>query len=179
MAQQLADQRQTDVFAVLVAVADDAPALAVGEAQHRHQLRLAAGLQADADLLAVGGAQQFLHHAALLVHLDGIDRRVAAAVVVRPHGLGEGAAQARHPVAQDAAEAHQHRQGQSRVADLVAQGVQVDAVAAARRKGVQVAVVGDVEIAAAPVGKVVDIAGLLDVVHERPFTTETRSAQRN
>jgi hypothetical protein len=46
-AQLAPDQRQADVFAVLVAVADDRCRPAA-QRQHGHQLRLAAGLQAEA-----------------------------------------------------------------------------------------------------------------------------------
>ena len=76
-AQLAADQRQADVLAVLVAVADDQPARP-RQRQHRHQLGLAAGFQAEA--LACVRCQR-AGHAAMLVDLDRIHRGVAAGVV--------------------------------------------------------------------------------------------------
>ena len=69
-----ADQRQADVFAILVAVADDQPARP-RQRQHRHQLGLAARFQAEAFAVVRG---QRAGDAAMLVDLDRIDRRVAA-----------------------------------------------------------------------------------------------------
>ena len=76
-AELAADQREADVLAILVAVADDEAARA-RQRQHRHQLGLAAGLEAEA-FAAVRG--QLAGDAAVLVDLDRIDRGVAAGVV--------------------------------------------------------------------------------------------------
>ena len=105
-AQLAADQRQADVFAVLVAVADDQPA-GPAQRQHRHQLRLAAGFQAKA--LAMVRCQG-AGHALVLVDLDRIDRGVAARVVPVLLRLRERGLQFAQAVAQHVRETHQHRQ---------------------------------------------------------------------
>src|SRR3546814_19168307 len=76
---------QADVLAILVAVADDQPARA-RERQQRHQLGLAAGLQAEA-LARVRG--QRAGDAAVLVDLDRVHRGIAAGVVPVGLRLGE------------------------------------------------------------------------------------------
>ncbi len=105
-AQFAPDQRQADVFAVLVAVADDQPARP-RQRQHRHQFRLAARFQAET-LAVVAG--QGAGHAAVLVDLDRVHRGVAAGVVPVGLGLGEGRLQLAQALAQDVRKAHQHRQ---------------------------------------------------------------------
>jgi len=106
VAQQPADQGQAQVLPVLVAIAHD-HAAGARECQHRHQLRLAARLQAHP---VAAGLEDLLHHGALLVHLDGVD----GGVVAGKAGLGpcvvEGLTQAVHPVGEDVLEADQHRQ---------------------------------------------------------------------
>ena len=72
-----------DVLVVLEAVADDRRVV-VGDGQHRQQLRLRAGLQAELERAPV--FENFLHHLPLLVHLDRIHAAVIALVVV----LGDG-----------------------------------------------------------------------------------------
>lgn len=121
------DERQTDILAVLVAVADNNAVRRVGHGKHCHQFRFAAGLQTHA-LTAM--AVQRLDHAALLIHLDGVDCRVAAAVVMTAHGLGEGAAQGVDTVAHDVIETYQNRQREICLMDLIDQLPQIDLSAA-------------------------------------------------
>ena len=100
------DQRQADVFPVLVAIADNQPTRA-RQRQHRHQLRLGTGLQAKA-LAVVGG--QGAGHATVLVDLDRIHGRVTPAVVPIGLGLGKGRLQLAQALVEDVRKAHQHRQ---------------------------------------------------------------------
>ena len=148
-AELLAHQRQAQVFTVLVAVADHHVA-GVGERQHRQQLRLGAGLQPHR-LALFPGAQNFMHHAPLLVDLDRIHRRVAALVALLPDGAPEGAGQAPHPVAQNAREAGQHRRAQSGGAARLQHRFQGRFTALiALGANMQVAVLADPEIAVTP-----------------------------
>ena len=153
VAELLADQCEPQVLAVLVAVADDDGA-GRREGQHRHEFRLAAGLEAD----AVGAVlEDVLHHGLLLVHLDGVNRRVAALVLVVLLAWSKARVHAAHPVAQDVAEAEQHRQVEAPLAHLAGEAVQVHAAvfAAARGKHHHVAFGVDVEITVAPAQHVV------------------------
>ena len=78
VAELLAHQRQPHELLVLVAVADDEVVGALVEAENGLELRLAAAFETH----AVGRAEfhDFLHDVPLLVHLDGIDRRVRSAI---------------------------------------------------------------------------------------------------
>lgn len=105
-AQLAADQRQADVFAVLVAIADDQPTR-TRQRQHRHQLRLAARFQAEALTVMAG---QGAGHATVLVDLDRVHGRVAAGVVPFRLRLREGRLQLAQALAQDVRETQQQRQ---------------------------------------------------------------------
>jgi len=107
--QAQADERQADVFAVLVAVADDDAGGRLHQRKHGHQFRLAAGLQADARIVR---ALEVFQHGALLIHLDRVHSGVAAAVVMAPTGVLEGLAQGVDALAQHIHKAHQQRQRQ-------------------------------------------------------------------
>ncbi len=158
-AELAADQRQADVFAVLVAVADDRAARA-RERQHRHQFGLGAGFKAET---FTGVARQFAGHAAVLVDLDRIDRGVAAGVVQVFHGLRERALQAPEAVPEDVGKTQQQRQFQAlrqRRVDGLGQG-DVRALRAVWTDG-DAAVCIDVEIAFAPVGDGIGAAGRVD-----------------
>lgn len=118
----LAHQRQTDEFAVLVAVADDGAALR-RQGQDRQQLRLGTGFQADGDVL---GGDDVLDHRFLLVDLDRIERGVLALVFQARDVAVEGAGELAHTVLQDIGEAHQQGQRQAALAQLVDLLEQVD-----------------------------------------------------
>ncbi|MCY1401181.1 hypothetical protein D9M71_162930 [compost metagenome] len=157
VAELLPHQRQLDELAVLVAVADDGAALR-RQRQHRQQLGLGAGFQADGDVLRGDDA---FHHRFLLVDLDRVQRGVAA-LVFQARDVGvEGAGQLAHAVLQDVREAHQQRQRQPRFAQLADQRVKIDRLAVhALRTRLDVAGVVDREIAGAPVANAVDAAAV-------------------
>ncbi len=153
----LAHQRQADELAVLVAVADDGAALGC-QRQHRHQLRLGAGLETDGDVLR---GDDVLDHRLLLVDLDRVQRGVAALVFEALDVGVEGAGQPPHAVLQDVRKAHQQRQRQSGLAQLLDQPVELDGLAlGAVRAHLHPAVVVDREIARAPVANAVDAAAV-------------------
>ncbi len=104
-----ADQREADVFAVLVAIADH-DRTAPRHRQHRHQLGLGTGFEAKA---VRAGGNQLAGDAALLVHLDRIDGRIAACIAVIGNRLGECVLQPRQAVGEDVGKAHQQRQAQA------------------------------------------------------------------
>ena len=116
-AEALAEQGQMDELAVLVAVADD-HAAGLGQRQHRHQLGLGAGLEAE---LLVAGRGQHASHAVMLVDLDRVDRGVAALVAQVAHGGVERALHGLQAVRQDVAETQQQRQFQAVAGGLLDQ----------------------------------------------------------
>ncbi len=122
VAELLAHQRQTDELAVLVAVADDGAALR-RQRQHRQQLRLGAGFQADGDVL---GGDDVLDHRFLLVDLDRVQRGVLALVFQALDVGVERTGQLTHAVLQDVRETHQQWQGQAALAQLVDLLEQID-----------------------------------------------------
>ena len=69
-----------DELVVLEAVADDRRVHAVGQGQHRQQLGLGAGLEAEVERLAE--VENLLDDVPLLIDLDRIDAAVIALVVV-------------------------------------------------------------------------------------------------
>ncbi len=119
-------ENRLDVFGILVAVADDRQAVAGGDCDSGHQLRLGADFQADVVAFAVVG--DGLNHLALLVHLDRVEGLVFCRVVV----LGDGALE--HTVdGGDASLEHIHETEQDRRLDLaldqvVNQGAQIDGI---------------------------------------------------
>ena len=170
-AELLGQQRQLHVGVVLVAVADDQRVRRVQQRQRDQQLRLAARLQAH----ALGGAvlDDLLHHVPLLIHLDGIDAPVAAAVAVLLDGGLEGLAEPLHPAGEDVREADEQRGAQPAALEVPHQLQQVDAGARlAPRKHLDPAVGVDAEEPAAPVGDVVE----LETVSNGPTTTHASVA---
>ena len=122
MTQLLADQRQMDKLAILVAIADDGAALGC-QRQHRHQLRLGTGFQADRHVL---GGDDVLDHGFLLVDLDRIQRGIAAAVAQRLDIAIKGTGQLPYPCLQNVRETHQQWQVQPAFAQLTNQLMQVN-----------------------------------------------------
>ncbi|MNE36696.1 hypothetical protein D3C80_1305160 [compost metagenome] len=157
VAELLAHQRQADELAVLVAVADDGAALR-RQRQHRQQLGLGAGFQADGDVL---GGDDVLHHRFLLVDLDRVQRGVAAAVAETGDVGVEGAGELAHAILEDAGKAHQQRQRQPGGAQLADQVVQIDRRALRPvRTHLDVAGLVDRVVAGAPVADAVDAAAV-------------------
>ena len=106
LAHFLTQQGQLDEVLVLVAVAhDEAVAVHIG-GQHSVKLRFGAGLQAQVVLLAV--ADDFLHHGAHLVHLDGIDDEVFGLVVVLRCSAGKAVGSFFDAVVEDVGETQKH-----------------------------------------------------------------------
>ena len=101
------EHHHLDVFVVFKAVADDRRVV-VGDRQHRQQLRLRPSLQTEPVRTPV--LENFLHHLALLVHLDGINAAVAALVAVIVDRVLKRLVHFAEPVLEDLAEAEQNRQ---------------------------------------------------------------------
>ena len=102
-----------DVFVVLEAVADDGR-LVVGDGQHRQQLRLRTGFQAE--LVGPAVFEDFFHHLPLLVDLDRIHAAIAGLVVVLGDGVLERLVHLAQAVLQNFAEADQDGQRDARAA---------------------------------------------------------------
>ncbi len=156
------EDHRLDVVVVLEAVADDEPARRVaGHRHHREQLRLAAGLEPEAEVRAA--AVHLLDDQALLVDLDREHRRVAVLVVVLGDRRGERVVQRAQPVAQDVREAQHHRRRQVARLELAHHLVQVDLaflVAVGAADDVPGGV--DAEVAGAPGADRVELLGVLD-----------------
>ncbi len=157
VAELLTHQGQADELAILVAIADDGAALRC-QRQHGHQLRLGARLQADGNVLR---GDDVLHHRFLLIDLDRVQRGVLAGVL---HALDvgvEGAGQAPHAVLQDAGKAHQQRQRQPRLAQLLDQPVELDRLTARPlRAHFDIALIIDGEVTGPPVANAIDAAAI-------------------
>ena len=166
------DQRQADVLAVLVAVADDQPARA-RQRQHRHQFGFAAGLQAEA---VAGMRCQRPGDAAVLVDLDRIHRGVAAAVIPVGLRLRERGLQLAQAIAEDVREAHQQRQaraGGARGIDDVGQCDRRAAFPARTHRDAAGRI--DIEIALRPMWDRIGLAGKI----ERPGSHRRIRRQRD
>ena len=130
----------------------------LGQRRHGQQLRLAAGLEAEAVLLAE--VQHFLDDLALLVHLDRVDAAVAALVLVLGDRALEGVVNLAEAVLEDVGEADQDRRAQAAQLQPVDQPLQVDAARRVLgRMDLQVPVLVDREVALAPAGHVVELGG--------------------
>ncbi len=135
----------------------------LGEAEHRLQLGLAAALEADAVRLAE--LDDLLDDVALLVHLDRIDRRVAARVVeLLDRAATKRSCRALDARAEDVGEAQQHRQSDALLLEILRELEQVELAAAFILVGTHddVSLLVDVEEAGAPALDVVERAGFLD-----------------
>ena len=153
----LRQHRHLDEFEVLEAVADDRRVVG-RHRRHREQLRLAAGLEAEAVLRAE--VQHFLDDLALLVHLDRIDAAVLALILVLGDRALERAVDLAEPVLEDVGEAEQDRHGQAAQLQAIDQPLEIDA--AVRFLGgmdLQVALLVDREVALSPARHVVQLGG--------------------
>ena len=112
LAQLDAHQGHADELGVLVAVADNqAPALVL-QRQPGEQFRLAPHFQAKIERPA--RVQDFLHHFAQLVDLDGKDAAIDVLIIEFRNGGGEGLVDGLHPVAENVLKPNQQRKLQSR-----------------------------------------------------------------
>ena len=110
LAQLDAHQRHADETGVLVAVANDQAAELVLQGQAGEQLRLAAHLQAE--IVRLARVQDFLHHLAQLVDLDGKDAAILVLIIELGDGAAEGLVDGLDPVAQNVLKTNQHRKFQ-------------------------------------------------------------------
>ena len=94
-------------------------------ADDREQLRLAAGLEAEAVLAAE--VQHFLDDLALLVHLDRIDAAVTALVLVLRDGALERRVNLAEAVFEDVGEAEQDRRAEPAELEAIDQALEIDA----------------------------------------------------
>ncbi len=162
MPELAADQGQANIFAILVTVTDDHPARA-GQAQYRHQLRFAAGLQAN-PLLAM--LDQLPDHAGLLIDLDGIHCGVLTAIGITGHGLVKALAECIQTIVQDIGKTNHDRQGHVMFAyDLIGQLIEIDAPVLCLAIGVgqHMSLLADSEIILAPVRDAIGGKCLLSV----------------
>ena len=102
----LGEHRHLDELGVLEAVADDRRVV-VGLRRDGQQLGLGAGFEAEPVFPAE--IEHFLDDLPLLVDLDRVDADVAAFVLVLRDGGLEGVVDVAEPVAEDVAEADEHR----------------------------------------------------------------------
>ena len=159
----LGQESQFDVALILIAVADDdGIGVQVGHVagQHSVQLGLAAGLQADVELLAV--SDDLFHHLPHLVHLDGIDDEVTALVLILFGGLLEATRDFVNAVVQDVGEAQQHRCRHLAGVQLVHHIGQIDRHATALGRNGDVTALVDREVLEAPASDVVEFGAILD-----------------
>jgi hypothetical protein len=142
-------ERGLDVLLVLVAVADDQRLVVLVDRHDGEELGLAARLEAVVERAAE--LDDLLDHGPVLVDLDRVDAAVLALVVVLLDRAVERAADQLDPRPQHVGEAQQDRQLDAAAVELVDQLAHVDlAVAGAARRDDQVALLADVEVAAAP-----------------------------
>ena len=126
VAPELGRQRdELDVAVFLEAVANDEPLGRVtGEAHDREQLGLRADLETEAILRSV--LADFLNHAALLVHLDGVNRVVLALVAVLLDRRVERLVQILQATMKEIAEVQKHRRAQAALAQTLHDLKQID-----------------------------------------------------
>ncbi len=119
----LGEHGHLDELGVLEAVADDGRVV-VGLRGDGHQLGLRARLEAEPVLAAE--IEHFLDHLALLVDLDRVDTDVTAVVLVLRDGRLEGVVDVAEPVAEDVAEADEHRDLDPAQQQVVGELLEVD-----------------------------------------------------
>ena len=106
VAHLLANQRQTNVLTVFVAVTDNDRTGHARMRQNRHQLRFGAGFEAQ----RLAGVDKGLNHAAVLVHLNRVNQEVVAFIAVGFTRALEGGVNRTQAMLQDLREAEQCRQ---------------------------------------------------------------------
>ncbi len=145
-----------DVLRVLEAVADDGRVV-VRHRDDRQQLRLAAGLEAEAVRRAE--VEHFLHDLPLLVHLDRVDAAIAPAVLVLGDCGLERVVDIGEAVPEDVAEPDEQREVDAACLKVVGQPLQVNRPARLLG-GMDLDVAGavDREVTLAPAGHLVEFA---------------------
>ena len=106
VAHLLADQRQTNVFAVFIAVTDNHAAGHARMRQHCHQFSFRTGFQTQ----RFAGVDQRFNDATMLVYFDGVNQEVVAVVAVRFTRAFERRVNRTQTMLQDLREAEQRRQ---------------------------------------------------------------------
>ncbi len=154
----LREHRHFDELGVFEAVADDRRVVA-GHGDDGHQLRLAAGFQAEVVRPAV--LEHFFHHLALLVHLDRIDAAILAVERVFLDRALERFVDFPEAVLEHVAEAEENRQVDAAELEIVDELFQVDKLRRVFR-GVneQIARLADGEVTRAPATDVVHFGGI-------------------
>src|ERR1019366_8759128 len=163
-----------DELVMLEAVADDRRLAAVGQGEHREQLRLGPRFKTE----AVGPAEieDLFDDMALLIHLDRIDADVLALVAVLVDGILKRLGNFADAMTQNIGEAQQDRQLDAALLQLIDELFQVDGLL-----GAFVGMDRDMaffvyaEIAFAPVLDLVDIHRVLDFPLVDEFHQESAS----
>ncbi len=170
----LRQHRHLDEFEILEAVADDRRVVG-GHRRHGEQFGLAAGFEAKAVLRAE--VQHFLDDLALLVHLDRVNADVLALVLVLVDRVLKRAVDLTEPVLQDVGEADQDRYREAAQLQPVDETLQVDAaIGIFGGMDLQVALLGDREVALAPAGDIVEFRRFSGRPRARPGTGAGRQA---
>jgi len=150
------EQRGLDVLLVLVAVADDERFVVLMDRHDGEELGLATGLEAVVERAAE--LDDLFDDGAVLVDLDRIDAAVLTFVVVLLDRAVERRAEQLDARLQDVGEAQQDRQLDAARDELVDELFHVDrALSLATRRHDQIALIVDVEVAAAPPRDVVGV----------------------
>ena len=156
----LGQHRHFDELGVLEPVADDRR-IGLRHRDHRQQLRLAAGLEAEPVTAAV--LDHLLHDVPLLVDLDRVHAAVPAAVIVVLDRRGEGVMDLLQAVLENPVEAQQDRQVQTPHLQAVNQLLHVHGlVCPTFGMHPQMAAGPDREIALSPPGHIVQLGRVDD-----------------
>ena len=156
----LGEHGHLDELGVLEAVADDRRVV-VGLRGHREQLRLRAGLEAEAVLAAE--IEHFFDDLPLLVDLDRVDTDVTAFVLVLGDGRLERVVDVAEPVPEDVPEADEHRDLNPAQLQMIGELLEVDGLRRVLgRMDQDVARRRDRKVALAPPIDLVELGGVAD-----------------
>ena len=160
LAAQLVGQHgHLDVLVVLEAVADDGRVV-IGESHDGHQLGFRARFEPE--LEGTPELEHLLDDLALLVDLDRINAAVVGLILVLGDGGGEGVVNLAQPVLEDVGEANQEGDRNPAQDQRIDQLLQIDGAGGVLgRMDADVSQIVDREIALAPTGDVVHLAGVL------------------
>ncbi len=161
-AELLAEDRHLDEARVLVTVADDEAAHLVLQRKSGEQFRLAADFQAEIERLA--RIQDFLHHFAKLVHLDGKHAAIAALVIELGDRVAEREVDGLDAMAEDVLKTDEDRKFQITALGFLDDIVEIDRCAGfLLRGGHHASGLVDIEIFRAPALDVVHAASGLEI----------------